>query len=54
MEGAENWAWDSFFAALKKSETFSAPSDDIAKEAQITYNSADHGTDGPIHAAYPG
>ncbi|OKP11961.1 Alcohol dehydrogenase [acceptor], partial [Penicillium subrubescens] len=54
MDGAENWAWDSFYAAMKKSENFTAPSESIAQEANITWNTADHGTDGPIHASYPG
>ncbi|GLI74199.1 hypothetical protein PoHVEF18_002433 [Penicillium ochrochloron] len=54
MDGAENWGWDSFYAAMKKSENFTAPSDSITQEANITWNTADHGTAGPIHASYPG
>lgn len=54
MDGAENWSWDSFYAAMKKSETFTPPSDAIAQEAAITWNAADHGTHGPIQASYPG
>ncbi|KAF3384270.1 Alcohol dehydrogenase [acceptor] [Penicillium rolfsii] len=54
MDGAENWSWDSFYAAMKKSENFTPPSDTIAQEANITWNTADHGTDGPIHASYTG
>lgn len=54
MDGAENWSWDSFYAAMKKTETFTAPSDDIAKQAQITWNTSNHGTDGPIQMSYPG
>ncbi|OKL59623.1 hypothetical protein UA08_05437 [Talaromyces atroroseus] len=54
MDGAENWSWDSFYAAMKKSETFDAPSDAIAAEANITYDVSTHGTQGPIHASYPG
>ncbi|KAJ5159570.1 uncharacterized protein N7482_006574 [Penicillium canariense] len=53
MDGADNWGWDSFYAAMKKSETFTAPSDSIAQEANITWDSSDHGTEGPIHASYP-
>lgn len=54
MEGAENWAWDSFYAAMKKSETFIPPSSAIASEGDITWNAASHGTNGPLHASYPG
>ncbi|KAE9404721.1 alcohol oxidase [Gymnopus androsaceus JB14] len=48
------WTWDSFYAAMKKSETFNAPSDAIATEAGIEYNAASHGSSGPIHWSYPG
>ncbi|KAJ5887455.1 glucose-methanol-choline oxidoreductase [Penicillium taxi] len=54
MDGADNWSWDSFYAAMKKSETFTPPSDAIAKEADITWDSSEHGTNGPIHYSYPG
>ncbi|CAG8247947.1 unnamed protein product [Penicillium salamii] len=53
MDGADNWSWDSFYAALKKSETFTPPSDAIAAQGGITWNSSNHGTEGPIHASYP-
>ncbi|KIJ54722.1 GMC oxidoreductase [Sphaerobolus stellatus SS14] len=48
------WTWDSFFEAMKKSETFTPPSADIQQEAGIQYNLASHGTSGPLHYAYPG
>ncbi|THU82406.1 hypothetical protein K435DRAFT_784636 [Dendrothele bispora CBS 962.96] len=48
------WAWDSFYAAMKKAETFDAPSDDIKNTAGIDYNENSYGTDGPIHWGYPG
>ncbi|KAJ5750625.1 hypothetical protein N7533_007653 [Penicillium manginii] len=54
MDGAENWSWDSFYSAMKKSETFSPPTDAVEKQADITWNSSTHGSDGPIHASYPG
>ncbi|KAJ5512764.1 Glucose-methanol-choline oxidoreductase [Penicillium fimorum] len=53
MDGADNWSWDSFYAAMKKSETFTPPTDDVVDEARITWNTTHHGTDGPIHATYP-
>lgn len=54
MDGAENWSWDSLYAAMKKSETFTPPSAAIAQEADITWNAASRGTSGPIQASYPG
>ncbi|KAK7060181.1 hypothetical protein VNI00_000946 [Paramarasmius palmivorus] len=51
---ANSWGWDAFYAAMKKTETFDAPSDDIAKEAGIQYDKSSHGTQGPIHWGYPG
>ena len=53
QDGADNWSWDSFFAAMKKSETFNPPTAEMAKEADITYNTASHGENGPIHHSYP-
>jgi choline dehydrogenase len=54
MDGAENWSWDSFFAAMKRSETFTPPTGAVAQEADITWNAASHGTNGPIQMSYPG
>jgi choline dehydrogenase-like flavoprotein len=55
MKGADNWSWDSLYAAMKKSETFSAPIDaSVQEEAGITFNPASHGAQGPIHMSYPG
>ncbi|KGO75825.1 Glucose-methanol-choline oxidoreductase [Penicillium italicum] len=54
MDGADNWAWDSFYAAMKKSETFNPPTDqDVIEEAGLVWNASLHGTDGPIHTTYP-
>ncbi|KAJ5360177.1 Glucose-methanol-choline oxidoreductase [Penicillium concentricum] len=53
MDGADKWSWASFYAAMKKSETFTPPTDDVVDEARITWNATHHGTDGPIHATYP-
>ncbi|CAG8114867.1 unnamed protein product [Penicillium nalgiovense] len=53
MDGADNWSWDSFYAALKKSETFTPPTDGVIDEAGIVWNASHHGTDGPIHTTYP-
>ncbi|RMD44066.1 hypothetical protein DV735_g1045, partial [Chaetothyriales sp. CBS 134920] len=54
MEGSDNWSWDSFFAAMKKSETFTPPSEGTAQQAGIEWDTSSHGTSGPIHHSYPG
>ena len=51
---AGNWNWDSLYAAMKKSETFNAPSSDVQEQANIQYDDSVHGTDGPVHSSYPG
>ncbi|EXJ78776.1 hypothetical protein A1O1_09178 [Capronia coronata CBS 617.96] len=53
MDGAENWSWDSFYAAMKKSEAFSPPVDAVVQEDAITWDSSSHGTNGPIHTTWP-
>ncbi|KAJ5470633.1 hypothetical protein N7530_007990 [Penicillium desertorum] len=53
MDGADSWSWESFYAALKKSETFTPPTDGVIDEAGIVWNASHHGTDGPIHTTYP-
>ncbi|KAJ5256849.1 hypothetical protein N7478_012953 [Penicillium angulare] len=54
MDGADNWSWDSFYAAMKKSENFTGSSDAIAEEADIHWNTSNHGLEGPTQASYPG
>ena len=54
VEGQDNWTWDTMFAGMKKSQTFTAPSSEIASQAAITWDTASQGTDGPISASYPG
>lgn len=53
MDGADNWSWDSFYAAMRKSETFTPPTSDIAQKAGITWDVGNHGSKGPIHVTYP-
>ncbi|KAJ3887051.1 hypothetical protein GG344DRAFT_56382 [Lentinula edodes] len=50
----EFWTWDSYYAAMKKSETFGAPSADVAAEAGIQYSASSYGSNGPIYWSYPG
>ncbi|KAF8521572.1 alcohol oxidase [Hysterangium stoloniferum] len=52
--GSTAWTWESLFAAMKKSETFTPPSSDIQQQGGIQYNLASHGTSGPLHYSYPG
>jgi choline dehydrogenase-like flavoprotein len=52
--GTEFWGWDSLFAAMKKSEKFTPPAEEIAKEFDIQYNADSHGTSGPLDYSYPG
>ncbi|KIY70183.1 GMC oxidoreductase [Cylindrobasidium torrendii FP15055 ss-10] len=53
-DGDDNWTWDSFYAAMKKSEIFTPPTDETAAIAGIEYDASVHGTDGMIHTSYPG
>jgi choline dehydrogenase len=48
------WNWDSMFAAMKKSETFTPPTEEITQDFTIGFNTENHGTDGPLHYSYPG
>ncbi|KZT59087.1 GMC oxidoreductase [Calocera cornea HHB12733] len=52
--GANDWAWESLFPMMRKSENFTAPPPDISDEGAIQYNIASHGTSGPVHYSYPG
>ncbi|RMZ86808.1 hypothetical protein DV736_g5964, partial [Chaetothyriales sp. CBS 134916] len=54
MDGADNWSWESFYAAMKKSENFTPPSEGIAQQAGIEWDVDNHGSSGPIHYSYPG
>ncbi|KDQ61960.1 hypothetical protein JAAARDRAFT_190666 [Jaapia argillacea MUCL 33604] len=48
------WSWANFLEAMKKSETFTPPSDAIKAEADIAFDPSSRGTNGPIHVSYPG
>ncbi|THU95508.1 GMC oxidoreductase [Dendrothele bispora CBS 962.96] len=51
---ASMWNWDSMFAAMDKSETFTAPSESIKDMAGVQYNANSRGSSGPVHVSYPG
>ncbi|RDX48422.1 GMC oxidoreductase [Lentinus brumalis] len=52
--GSDKWNWDSMFETMKESETFTPPSSDIQAEAGIQFVASSRGTNGPVHATYPG
>ncbi|KAF8075295.1 hypothetical protein FPV67DRAFT_627841 [Lyophyllum atratum] len=52
-EAAKKWGWDQFYAAMKKSETFTPPRDEVAQIGNITWSASSHGTNGPMQASYP-
>ncbi|TFK48521.1 alcohol oxidase [Heliocybe sulcata] len=51
---AAAWSWPNFLEAMKKSETFTPPSQDIQQMAQIKYDTSSRGTSGPWQVSYPG
>lgn len=54
-DGAKSkWGWQAMLAAMKKSETFVPPSPDIQQAANIEYDSASHGSGGPLYSSFPG
>ncbi|CEQ42600.1 SPOSA6832_04432 [Sporobolomyces salmonicolor] len=54
VDDQATWGWDAVYPYLKKSETWTPPSDYHISEADMTLNASLHGTDGPIHYSYPG
>lgn len=52
-DAAMKWSWDQFYPAMKKSETFTPPRDDVAQIGNISWSAAAHGTSGPMQASYP-
>lgn len=54
VPNGDEWNWNNLFAGMKKSETFTQPSDDIKAAGAIQYDPNSHGTKGPVHSSYPG
>lgn len=54
VPNGDEWNWNNLFAGMKKSETFTPPSDEIKTAGAIQYDLSSHGTTGPIHSSYPG
>ncbi len=49
------WGWDNMLAAMKKSETFTAPRSQVSGQLgeALDFDAGSHGTSGPIHATWP-
>ncbi|KAH9832472.1 GMC oxidoreductase [Rhodofomes roseus] len=54
VDNGSIWNWDNLFADMKKSESYSAPSSSVQSVLNVQANTSAHGSDGPIHASYPG
>ncbi len=52
--GTSFWNWNAMFAAMKKSENFTAPSAAITNQGAIAYQATSHGEGGPLSSSYPG
>ncbi|BGP30484.1 hypothetical protein JCM10296v2_002239 [Rhodotorula toruloides] len=50
----DGWGWDTMYPYLKKSETWTPPSDYYVSSAHMVLNESLHGLDGPVHYSYPG
>ena len=53
IDGAENWDWDAFLSAMKKSETFTPPKDAMAAQGAVAFDASSRGSKGPIQASFP-
>src|SRR6266545_3948415 len=51
---ADMWTWDSFFTALKGTETFTPPSADVQQRMAIKYSQDSRGSSGKLQTTYPG
>ena len=49
-----NWDWDTFFAAMKATETFTPPTDDVESVAGMKWDQASHGSSGMLRTTWPG
>ncbi|GAA6000162.1 hypothetical protein JCM10207_007884 [Rhodosporidiobolus poonsookiae] len=54
VDDNDNWGWDAVYPYLKKSETWTPPTDYHIEAANMVLNESLHGLDGPIHYSYPG
>ncbi|WFD03090.1 hypothetical protein MOBT1_001779 [Malassezia obtusa] len=47
------WGWENMLRALKKSENFTAPTDEARQTGEIHWNNTAHGNKGPIGVSWP-
>ena len=47
------WGWDKMYAAMKKSETFTASTKNVTDTVNVQFNKKSHGTKGPLHVSWP-
>ncbi|KAA1467387.1 alcohol oxidase [Dentipellis sp. KUC8613] len=55
IEGLGNpgWNWREFLKYMKKSETYTVPSDDVVEQYYAGYTHEYHGHDGPLQKSFP-
>lgn len=51
--GALKWGWDEIFSAMKRSENFTNPRDDVASIGHIQWDATAYGSGGPLSVSYP-
>ncbi|PWN33411.1 alcohol oxidase [Meira miltonrushii] len=50
----DKWDWDHMLAAMKKSEDFQEPAQQVRQAVpSLGWDSTSHGTDGPVHVGWP-
>ncbi|KAF7770780.1 CAZyme family AA3 [Agaricus bisporus var. burnettii] len=53
-DAALKWGWDEMFSAMKRSENFTAPRDDVVSIGHIQWDANAYGSGGPLSVSYPG
>lgn len=53
-DAAQKWGWDEMFSAMKRSENFTAPRDDVVSIGHIQWDANAYGSGGPLSVSYPG
>ncbi|KAA1467422.1 GMC oxidoreductase [Dentipellis sp. KUC8613] len=51
--GNPGWNWKEFLKYMKKSETYTPPTNDIVEQYWTGYTHEFHGHDGPLHKSFP-
>lgn len=49
----EDWNWGAMLQAMKKSEVFTPPNTETVRTTGMQWDTASHGTSGPVHVSYP-